>query len=211
MFLVNIKSNTMKKLFVFVLSLTFCATGFSQIIEGADEVAPFHEGLAAIKKDNQWAFINKKGEKVIDFRGGIVSSIGENDMTYPYFKEERCLIKKTEDEIDFYGFIDKTGKEVIAPEFVKASNFIDGYAIIVNYEKYEVGTNAILGKKVVSHRLEEYIIDTSGKIVKYLYNTRKCSLSKLKEKNIPCFESKFIAPHMVAVKKEDGKWDIHEF
>ncbi len=83
--------------------------------------------------------------------------------------------------------------------------------IFVNYEKYEVGTNAILGKKVVSHRLEEYIIDTSGKIVKYLYNTRKCSLSKLKEKNIPCFESKFIAPHMVAVKKEDGKWDIHEF
>ncbi len=201
----------MKKLFVFVLSLTFCATGFTQIIEGADEVSPFHEGLAAIKKDNQWAFINEKGEKVIDFRSDIASSVGENNIEYPHFIEDRCMIKKTEDGIDFYGFIDKTGKQVIAPEFVKTSNFMNGYAIIVNYEKYKVGVNPLFGKDVVNHRLEEYIIDSSGKIIKYLYNTRKCNLSQLKNKNLPCFESKFIAPNIIAVKKEDGKWDIQKF
>ncbi|QCX38742.1 WG repeat-containing protein [Aureibaculum algae] len=201
----------MRKLFVFVLSFIFCATGFSQIIEGVDEIAPFHEGLAAIKKDNQWAFINEKGEKIIDYRDDIVSSIGDNNEEYPLFKEERCMIKKIVDGVEFYGFIDKTGKEVIAPEFVKTSNFIDGYAIIVNYEKYVVGKNPFLGVNVVSHILEEYIIDTSGKIVKYLYNPRKCNLSQLKDKNLPCFESKFIAPRMVATKNTDGKWDIHEF
>lgn len=200
----------MKKLFVFVLSLTFCATGFSQIIENVDEIAPFHEGLAAIKKGNQWAFINEKGDKIIDFRDDIAPSMGSKDKEYPHFKEDRCMIMKIVDGVEYYGFIDKTGKEVIAPEFIKTSNFTDGYAIIVNYEKYVVGTN-VFGKNLVNHRLEEYVIDTSGKIVKYLYNPRKCNLSQLKDKNLPCFDSKFIAPKMVAAKMADGKWDIHEF
>jgi len=201
----------MKNLVVLVLSLTFCATGLAQQIEGIDEIAPFHEGLAAIKKDNLWGFINEQGKLVIDFRDDIVASLGDKDGMYPHFKEDRCMIKKNVDGVLFYGFIDKTGKEVIAPAFVKTSNFSNGYAIIVNYEKYVVGKNPLLGVDVVNHLLEEYVIDRTGKIVKYLYNSRKCNLSQLKDKNAPCFDSKFIAPRMVAAKKEDGKWDIHTF
>ncbi|RPD98749.1 WG repeat-containing protein [Aureibaculum marinum] len=201
----------MKKLFIIVFSITFSITGFSQIIENVDEVVPFHEGLAAIKKNNQWAFINSNGEKVIDYRDDIVKSRGKNNIKYPYFKEGRCLIRKTIDGIDFYGFIDNTGNEVISPKYLKASNFKNGYAIIVNFDEYKVGKNPILGKEIVNKILEEYIIDTSGKIIKYLYNPRKCSLSQLNDKNAPCFDSKFIGNKMVAVKNKNGTFDIHKF
>lgn len=201
----------MKNITVLLISLVACSTAFAQIVEEVSRVSPFHEGLAAVKKDNQWAFINGQGEKTIDYRDDIVLSVGNNGMEYPYFKEGRCLIKQTVDGVDFYGFIDKTGKRVIAPEFVNATNFTHGHAIIVNIEKYQIGTNPVLGKDIYNQVLEEYVIDTSGKIVKYLYNPRKCSLKRLQDRNIPCFESKIIAPNLVAVKNKVGKWDIHKF
>jgi hypothetical protein len=37
-----------------------------------DEIAPFSEGLAAVRVGNQWGFINEDAKLVIDFRDDLV-------------------------------------------------------------------------------------------------------------------------------------------
>ncbi len=204
---------------IFILFIIFCSHGMAQIIRGVDEVTPYHEDLAAIKKGNQWAFINKEGLKVIDFRDDLVSTIDEHfldengisPVSYPLFKEGRCLINKLIDGVYYYGYIDNNGKEIIAPQYVNATNFTNGYAIIIKFATIVLGENEALDKRVVSYKLEEYVIDTSGKLIKYLDNARNSIPSNLKNNIPPKFESKFIAPHLIAVKAKDQKWDIYEF
>ena len=209
----------MRSTTIFIIFIIFCSQGIAQIIRGVDEVTPYHEDLAAIKKENQWAFINKEGLKVIDFRDDLVSTIDEHfldekgisSVSYPLFKEGRCLIKKIIDRVYYYGYIDNNGKEIIAPQYVNATNFMNGYAIIIKFATIVLGENEALDKRVVSYKLEEYVIDTSGKLIKYLDNARNSIPSNLKNNIPPEFESKFIAPHLIAVKSKDQKWDIYEF
>lgn len=194
--------------------------GVAQILNDIDFVSPFHEDLAAIKKNNEWAFMNKQGKMVIHFRDDLVSSDPANELMasskvlqkYPFFSEGKCLIKRKIDDVYYYGFIDKTGKEVIAPQFLNATNFKDGFAIIIKFETKLLGENKVLNKRMVSYKLEEYIIDSSGNLIKYLDNARNITPSNLgSNEPPPIFESKFIAPHIIAVKNNDRKWDLIEF
>lgn len=203
----------------FIIFCIFYSFGYGQIIRDVDFVTSYHDGLAAIKKNNEWAFVNEEGEKVIDFRDDLVSTIddqyldenGISSVSYPLFKEGRCLIRKLINGINYYGYIDKKGDEVIAPKYVNASNFLNGYAIIIKFATDVIGENEALDKRVVSYKLEEYVIDTSGKLIKYLENDRIIVPSKIKSKTPPGFESKFIAPHLIAVKRKENKWEIHKF
>ena len=209
----------MKNLVILISCLIIYSIGYSQILKDVDRVTPFHEDLAAIRKNDQWAFINKNGEKVIAFRDDLVSTSdkhfldknGITSVTYPLFKDDRCLIKKLIDGTYYYGFINNKGEESIEPQYLNATNFNNGYAIVIKFAKNEMGSNFMLGKKVVNYKLEEYIIDTSGKTVKYLDNARNMNTSKNKTKRPPEFRSKFIAPHLVAVMSPDKKWNIYEF
>ncbi len=119
--------------------------------------------------------------------------------------------KKQIDGVNYYGYIDKNGKEIIATQYLNAANFNRGYAIVIKFAKNIIGNNDVLGKQMVSYKLEEYIIDTSGNLVKYLDNARNSIPSKIKKETPPSFYSKFIAPHLIAVKTKDKKWNIYEF
>ncbi len=204
---------------IFILFFTFYSFGIAQIMRDVDEVTPYHEDLAAIKKGNQWAFINKEGVKVIDFRNDLVATIDEHyldengitSVSYPLFKEGRCLIRKLIDGVYYYGYIDKSGNELISPQFVNATNFTNDYAIIINFATIILGENEVLNKRMVAYKLEEYIIDATGKLVKYLDNARNSIPLNLRNNIPPGFESKFVAPHLIAVKTKDQKWDIYEF
>lgn len=68
----------------------------------------------------------------------------------------------------------------------------------------------MLKKAIVSNIIEEYVIDASGELVKYLYNPRKNAPANY-QNGVPIIESKFIAPSMVAAKNQRGKWDIRKF
>ncbi len=210
----------MRNILLVVSCFIIYFVGYGQVTSNIDVVTPFHEGLAAIKTNNQWAFINKEGDKVIDFRDDLVSTkekhFSDTDksasVAYPIFNENRCLIKKLIDDVYYYGYIDKNGKEVIKAEYLNATNFNNGYAIVIKFAKNIMGTNDVLGKRMVSYKLEEYIIDTSGNLVKYLDNARNCLPSKIKNNIAPNFYSKFIAPHLIAVKNtKDQKWNIYKF
>jgi len=209
----------MKNLVILISCFIVYSFGYGQVFNEIDEITPFHENFSAIKKNKQWAFINREGVKVINFRGDIVSTTdkyflsdsGIISVDYPLFKDGKCLIKKLIDGVYYYGYIDENGKEIIAPQYVNATNFTNGYAIVIKFAKNIIGKNNVLGKRVVIHKLEEYIIDSSGNLVKYLDNSRSSIPSEIKNETPPSFYSKIIAPYLVAVKNKDKKWNIYKF
>ncbi len=204
----------MKNLLILIICLSIHPALFAQILGDVDEVYPFNGDFAAIKKANEWSFIDKEGKKVIDFRSDLVLTDKVNSLnqtiSYPVFNDGRCLIRKLTEDYYKYGFINEKGEEIIKPQFLNATNFSNGYAIVVVHAKDSIGYNKILKLPIMSNNMEEYVIDTSGEFVKYLYNPRTYIPSVYKN-NVPDIKSKFIAPKMVAVKNKNGKWDIYTF
>jgi len=204
----------MKNLFLLIICLGIHSAVFSQILTDIDEVYPLQGDLAAIKKGDQWAFITKDGKKAIDFRDDLVltNKVNASNKTtsYPIFYDGRCLTKKLIANTYYFGFIDEKGVEIIKPRFLNATNFSNGYAIVVLAAKDSIGFNQVLKKPIISNYMEEYVIDTSGELVKYLYNPRKNVPANFKN-GIPIIESKFIAPNLVAAKTKNKKWEIHQF
>ncbi|MEX1383541.1 WG repeat-containing protein [Lutibacter sp.] len=205
----------MKNLLIIIFFLQIATSSIAQIMNDVDEVYPFQEDLAAVQKNNQWGFINKQGELVIDYRSDLVVSNNLNNQgelsSYPVFKDNRCLIKKLIDEIYYYGYIDKTGTIVIVPQFLNATNFENGHALIIAPSLEVIGFNKLLNKNIISSNIEEFVINTMGEKVRYLENPFKYNLQKRKSIVPPVFHSKFIAPGIVAAQKHDMKWDVYQF
>ena len=205
----------MKNLLIIFFFLHITTSSIAQILNDVDKIYPFQEDLAAVQKNNQWGFINKQGELVIDYRSDLVVSNNLNTpgnlSSYPIFKNNRCIIKKLIDEIYYYGYIDKTGTIVIAPQFLNATNFENGYALSIDPSKEIIGFNKLLNKDVISSNIEEFVINTVGEKVLYLENPFKYNSQKRKSTVPPVLHSKFIAPNIVAVQKHDMKWDVYQF
>lgn len=205
----------MKNLVIIIICLQLHVVSFAQIFNDIDQATPFQGDIAAVNKGNQWGFINKEGTLVIDYRNDFVLTNNIDKMgivsSYPVFKDGRCLIRKLSGDTYFYGYIDETGNEVIKPNYLNASNFENGYAIVILTSINVIGYNEVLKKDIISSKIEEFIINPSGEKMKYLENPRSYDSPKTNPKTPPVFYSKFIAPHLIAVKKKDQKWDIYEF
>lgn len=202
----------MKNLVGFVLCAFLSVSSFSQLATEFDEVMPYKEDLCAVKKGEMWGFINKKGDLVIDYRNDFVlTKNNKNQVFSPEFNNKRCLIKRRNNNIYYYGYIDNFGKEVIPPKYLNASNFANGYAIVVAHLKDSIGYNKVLKKALTSSKMEEYIIDISGETIKYLENPTNFIIQQKGFQNAPKLRSKIIAPNRVAVLKKNMKWDIYQF
>lgn len=81
---------------------------FIKAIQGYDEIGVFSEGLAAVKKDGKWGYINTKGEVVIPITIDTSYGVGR-------FSEGVAYVV---DEDRSYGFrlIDTNGKTVFTSE-----------------------------------------------------------------------------------------------
>lgn len=156
-----------RMIFPFILLLLVPVLCLAQPIENIDFISPFNEDVAAIKKGNFWAFIDTKGNKIIDFREDIVSTKIGNDE-YPIFNNDRCLIFQKKDGITYFGYIDKIGKTVIEPQFLNATPFNNNKAVVLKLEEEFLGDNNLLDKKVISYKYFEVIIDTQGTVKNYL-------------------------------------------
>jgi hypothetical protein len=206
----------MKGRITLLLTLAFVWQGFGQVISDLDWVSPMHEGYAAVKKGNMWGFIDNDGVVKIEPRGDLVSSkmsaegVAEGEMEYPVFIEGRCLVEQTFDGIRYFGFIDSSGKTIVEPGYVNATNFRNGFAIVTQYSKQVLGKNELLGKEVVNYQLEELIIDKKGEVVTALMNARTYVPNKIKG-SPPDMNAYFLGERLVAVKGEDGKWSIFQF
>jgi hypothetical protein len=108
-------------------------TGKMAIPATYDDVNSFNEGLASVKLNEKWGYIDKLGKIVIPLK-------------YDKAKSFNCglaAVLKSTERYDLFGYIDKTGKVVIPFQFIEASNFrygiIDNSAIVmdtINYESF---------------------------------------------------------------------------
>ena len=199
----------MKKL-VILLVVLFLIPVFvgAQIIENLDFISPFNDGLSAIKKDNQWAFINQEGSIVLNFRNDLVTS-KFNDGNYPIFINNRCLISKEIDGISYFGYIDTSGKTIIDPVFLNAQNFENNEAIVLKLTQEIIGKNDVLGKNIVQYKYYEVTIDTDGNINQYL--TPKgfnLVLDKKYLKTPPEITSRRVSDNLYAIYGENKNWTI---
>lgn len=165
----------MKKIIILFILIPFL--GFSQIKDKLDYISPYNEGFSAVKKGNQWAFINLKGNIVIDFRDNLVLT-ETNNKKYPVFINERCLISEKKDGISYFGYIDTSGTTIIEPQFLNATNFDEEFAIAIELYKEILGKNNILDKQTVRYESTEVIINKSGIIIRKLTEPKGLALSR---------------------------------
>ena len=197
-----------KAILLFAISSLISILGVAQTIENLDYISPFNEGLSAIKKGNQWGFINTEGIIAVDFRSDLVTTESDNG-NYPIFKDSRCLIEKEKDGVFYYGYIDTSGSTVIEPQFLNALNFKKNMALALELGKEEVGKNEVLDKTVINYRYYEVIIDRNGKVKTYL--DPKGVLIALDKKFLekrPEIKTKRLSDNLVAQKNSNGKWAI---
>lgn len=197
-----------KHAFLYIILLLISFSGFTQALERIEYISPFHDGLAAVKKNKQWAFIDDKGTIVINYRDDLVATNFEGN-TYPIFKDNRCLISEVRDGITYFGYIDKTGSIAIKPEFLNATPFNERTAIVLDVVKDTVGNNEILGKPIVKYGYIEVVIDPNGEIIHYL--TLKPKNVPLSDKFIdgpPKIASKILADSLMAIWSPEKKWEI---
>lgn len=87
---------------------------------------PYSEGLAAIKTEDGWGFIDKEGATVIEPGLEAVGS----------FSEGLCAAIVNPGEK--WGYIDKSGNVAVGGAYTAAADFSDGFALVKdgNYYKY---------------------------------------------------------------------------
>lgn len=192
----------MKKIIILFILIPFL--GFSQIKDKLDYISPYNEGFSAVKKGNQWAFINLKGNIVIDFRDNLVLT-ETNNKKYPVFINERCLISEKKDGISYFGYIDTSGKTIIEPQFLNATNFDEEFAIAIELYKEILGKNNILNKQTVRYESTEVIINKSGIIIRKLTEPKGLALSRNYINKPPKISSKIIAENLFSALGKDNK------
>lgn len=198
----------MKNLMVLLMFMIAPLIVTSQELKGIDFISPFNDGLCAIQKDGKWGFIDLDGTLIVDYRDDLVlKTIG--DDTFPVFNSGRCLIVKNEDDISYFGYIDKSGKTVIKPQFLNATHFNDNIAVIIELHKNTLGTNDVLGKKMIDYSYTESAINPDGEIIHYLSDKpTHITLSKDYVKTPPIIKTRFLSEKLVAFKDENNSWSI---
>ena len=189
----------MKKFVIALLLIPYL--GIAQTLENLDYISPFNDGVAAIKKGNEWGFIDQE-------RNDLVAPKTDN-ASYPIFSNGKCLIANQKDGVLYYGYIDKTGKTVITPQFLNANNFQYGKALVLKVEKETIGYNDIFKKDVVNYHYFELVIDENGNTIDHLTQLAiHVSPKDKNDKNPPAITSKLISENLVAVKGNNKKWRI---
>ncbi len=198
--------------FIWILPITLPA----QELKGIVEIAPFSEGLAAVRQDNQWGFINEEGALVINFRNDMYwnkdADTSKSDILgirYPMFKEGRCLITKmVEDGVPLYGFIDTKGNTVFEPQFLNVYPFKDGYTTGVLFDKTLKGENEFK-LKIYEFKFFDVLINASGEIEEYFENRQNIQMTK-RRYQMPFIGAKRLSDGLVAVHIKDKGWEIRK-
>ena len=196
----------MKKLLITLVLIPFL--GIAQTLENLDYISPFNDGVAAIKKENEWGFIDQEGKLIVDFRNDLVVTKTDN-ANYPIFKNDRCLIAHHKNGVLYYGYINKKGVTIITPQFLNATNFNEGKALALTVHKETIGYNNIFKKDVVSYHYFEVVIGKTGTTMDHLTQLAlHVSPQNRKDNNPPPITSKIVSTNLVAVKGDNNKWQI---
>ncbi len=201
----------MKKLLTLVI-LIVSTNIVAQLPKELDEVAPFSEGLAAVRQGDQWAFMDESGTVVIDFRSDIYwnkaakgNEEGVSAIAYPKFSNGRCLVVKLVDEIPVYGFIDTMGDLVIEHQFLNVRPFEDGFTTGIVYETVLRGQNEFK-LNIYEYKFHEVLMNVDGKVVDFMNRRYNIQMKKPRYK-VPKIESRMLNSQLVAFKKGEN-WQL---
>ncbi|RRQ50573.1 WG repeat-containing protein [Maribacter algicola] len=188
----------------------------SQELKGIDEIAPFSEGLAAVRQGEKWGFIDENGTLVIDFRNDVYwnddADTSKSDISgvrYPMFREGRCVItKNVEDGIPVYGFMDTKGNTIIEPQFLNVFPFKNGYTTGVLFDKTLKGKNEFK-LDIYEFKFFDVLLDASGEIDEYFERRHNILMTK-KRYQVPTIGAKYLAENLVAIHNKDQGWEIRK-
>jgi hypothetical protein len=155
-----------------------------------DEVRPFMNGMAAVRHGNYWGYIDKTGKEVIPLRFNFAMSftpeglaLASSGLKTGIDNEEANAMEYENDELEYFGYLDKKGNWAIKPQFTEAKNFSEGLAAAsINYgnsgyidktgkfilpPKYNYAGNFENGfASVRINRFDPVYIDKTGKVSK---------------------------------------------
>lgn len=188
----------------------------SQRVKNIEEIAPFNEGLAAVRQGNQWGFINEEGQLVINFRNDIYwnqdADTSKKDIAgvqYPMFNEGRCLITKiVEDGVPVFGFIDTKGNVVLEPQLLNVYPFKNGFTTAVLYEKSMKGKNEF-NLDIYEFKFHDVMLDISGEIVEFFNRRYNIQMTK-KRYQRPSVGVKQLSKGLVGVHTQDQGWEVRK-
>ena len=190
------------------LMLFIAALSYSQELENLDFISPMYDGLSAVEKDGKWGFIDETGKMVIDFREDLVISKSYG-YDFPIFSNNRCLVKEVRDGVTYFGYIDREGKQVVQANYLNATPFLDGVAMVLALTKETPGKNDLLDKKLVYYKYYEALIDLNGEVIYNLMETPKpVTLDKEYLRKPPKFQHKLIGQNLYAKMNKDRSWTV---
>ena len=177
------KGKTLKmKNFLFLVAIFICSVAPGQSwTKQYDHVNEPCCGLAKVKKDHKYGFVNSKGKVIIPIiydealnfsegiaavskaaKWGFVDSTGKEIIPLQYsdalpFTEGVALVANG----NKYGFIDKGGRPVISGDYTNARCFSEGIAPVSN-QKNQWGYIDKSGKEVIAFQFQYADIFTNG-------------------------------------------------
>lgn len=147
---------------------------------------------------------------VIGFRNDLFGNVNPDKdnpwvtgMAYPEFKNGLCPIRvysEYEDAIPFYGFIDKTGKTIIEPEFLNITGFSDGIALGIYFRKTLRGKNNFQ-LNIYDYTFTEVVLNTDGEMIWPLTERHNIMMDKRRYKT-PNILGKIINRELIAIGSE---------
>ena len=202
-----------------------------------NDVQPFSEGLAAVMLEDKYGYIDRSGKMVIppqfsdagpfseglaavqiDSTGdqeGYIDKSGKLVITGAEFSVARAFsegLAAVQGKNEKYGFIDKTGKFVIPPQFLRVGDFSEGLAAVEPVDTGWPGNLAYINQKgeIVIKSMSTFP-NSPDKAEFDLHNYRFCggvarvSLGKKEDDDATGYinqEGKFIWPKVTPSKKE---------
>ncbi len=108
------------------------------------EAYSFSEGYAIVKLDSNWNYLKNDGS--------LISITGKYEQVFD-LKEGFSVVTQLYNDTLIYGFIDKSGTEILKPKYIFLDNFDSGTAVFI--ENNEAGMINNAGKVVIEPRYDE--------------------------------------------------------
>ena len=145
-----------------------------------DYISEFCDGAALVGIEGKFGFINENGEEIVPLK-----YVNGDDNCY-FSDGLAMVVTKPEEDIWKYGYVNKSGKEVIEPIYDEARRFQEGLAVVKKDDMYgyidtngkevipflyDTANDFVDGIAVVSTDSKYQIIDNKGKaITKPIYD-----------------------------------------
>lgn len=196
-----------------------------------DYATVFHDGLALVRtsgKERKWGFIDSEGKYVINatyknatvFQEGLAWVVSENGAPTAIdkkgnvkftlkqaekteiFSEGLAAFSVTDSTETKWGFVDKSGKVVINPQFTSVEKFKDGKCAVENKDE-KWGYIDSDGKIIINHQFDDANNFVDGKAVVSL--DKKAGIINEEGKYIvnPQFDNMVVDGDEFAINKED--------